>query len=137
MGFDLSLLTYTPDLRSVPPVHARLVCAMRYAHVARKADNYSNEALAQYLGSTSAVRSFHVFMDESGRAWPDPIGLNPPCQPAFSYDEMLLIDLATAAARNERARFDEFVDDMVGQSGRHAIWHSARRLMRHLVTVVQ
>lgn len=136
MAYDLCMLTYTPDLRTVPPVQARLVCAMRYAHVSRKADTYSHANLAQYLGSKCAVRSFHVFMDEAGRAWPDPIGLHPPCQSAFSYDEMLLVDLATAAARNDRTRFDLFVRDMVGSSGRNAIWHSARRMMRYLVSVV-
>ncbi len=72
-------------------------------------------------------------MYEAGCAWPDAIVLNPPCQPAFSYDKMLLIDLATAAARNERARFDAFIADMIGNAGRNAIWCAARRLMRHLV----
>lgn len=137
MAYDLAMLTYTPDIRSVPPIHARLVCAIRYTHVSRKADSYSHANLAQYLGSKCAVRSFHVFMDEVGRAWPDPIALHSPCQPEFSYDEMLLVDLATAAARNERDRFDRFARDMISESGRNAIWQAARRMMRHLVSVVR
>lgn len=136
MAFDLAALTSTPDLREVSPIHARLVGAMRYTHVARRAATYSYGDLARWLGSPCAVQSFHVFLDEAGRAWPDPIALNPPCQPLFSYDEMLLVDLATAAARNDRDAFDEFVRDMVGLSGRHAMWRAARRLMRYLTTVV-
>ena len=50
---------------------------------------------------------------------------------------MLLVDLATAAARNDRATFDALVRDMIGTGGRNAIWASARRLMRYLVTIVQ
>ena len=137
MGFDLSLLTSTPDLRTAPTIQARLVCAMRYTHSARRARDYTPDGLAQHLGTGGAVHCFHVFMDDAGRAWPEPIILNPPCQPAFSYDEMLLVDLTTAAARNDRNRFDEFVSDMICRSGRDAIWSSARRLMRHMVRVVQ
>jgi len=136
MAFDLSILTSTPDLREVAPVHARLVGAMRYTHVARRSQTYSHADLARWLGTPCAVQSFHVFLDEAGRAWPDPIALNPPCQPLFSYDEMLLVDLATAAARNDRDMFDTLLRDMVGVSGRHAIWRTARRLMRYLTTLV-
>ena len=137
MAFDLARLTSTPDLRTVPPVQARLVCAMRYTHLARKVNDYSHRGLARHLGTLCAVQSFHVIMDEAGRAWPEKIVLNPPCQPAFSYDEMLLVDLATAAARGERAQFDDFVHDMIGEGGRNAVWLAARRMMRHLVTGVR
>ncbi|MXO68439.1 hypothetical protein GRI72_06325 [Altererythrobacter marinus] len=136
MAFDLAQLTRTPDLRAVTPLHARLVCAMRYTHVARRVGDYSHRRLASHLGSFCAVHSFHVFMDEAGHAWPERIVLNPPCQSAFSYDEMLLVDLLTAAARGERARFDDFVRDMIGAGARHAIWSAARRLMRHMATGV-
>ena len=134
---DLAALTSTPDLREVAPLHARIVAALRYTHIARRTQSYRHADLAQRLGSRCAVHSFHVFLDEAGRAWPDPITLNPPCQPLFSYDEMLLVDLATAAARNDRATFDALVGDMIGTGGRNAIWASARRLMRYLVTIVQ
>lgn len=137
MAYDLSLLTMTPDLRGVPRAHARLVCALRYSHVARCHEDHAHEGLARHLGCRSAIHSFHVFLDECGRAWPEPIALNPPCQPLFSYDEMLLADLATAAARNDRDAFDQFISDMIGESGRNAIWNASRRLMKHLVTVVR
>lgn len=137
MGFELAQLTSTPDLRHVQPVHARLVRAMRYLHTSRKARDYSHAGLASHLGSQCAIQSFHVFMDEVGRAWPEAIVLNPPCRTAFSYDEMLLVDLCTAGARNDRDRFDELVRDMIGERQRQAIWSASRRLMRFLVTVVR
>lgn len=137
MSFDLAQLTFTPDLRTVQPVHARLVCGMRYMHVARRVRDYSHDGLARHLGSRCAVQAFHVFMDETGRAWPEPVVLNPPCQPAFSYDEMLLTDLCTAAARNDRECFDDLVRDMIAERQRDAIWSSARRMMRYLVAIVR
>lgn len=137
MAFDLAQLTYTPDLRGVQPVHARLVCAMRYLHISRKLREYSHAGLVRHLGSCCAVQSFHVFMDEAGRAWPDPIVLNPQCQPAFSYDEMLLVDLCTASAQNNRDCFDDLVRDMIGPGQRMAIWSASRRLMGQLATIVR
>ena len=135
MALDLAALTSTPDLRQVSRVHARLVAALRYTHIARRAQSYRHADLAQRLGSHRGVHSFHVFLDEAGRAWPDPITLNPPGQPLFSYDEMLLVDLATAAARGDRSTFDDLVRDMIGIGGRNALWAAGRRLMRCLVTV--
>ena len=55
---------------------------------------------------------------------------------SLSYDEMLLVDLCTAAARKERPVFDELVEDMIGAGDRNAIWSAARRLMGHLVGIV-
>ena len=132
----LHTLLATPDLDEISPVHARLVCAMRYVHLARSQGKYCCRALAAQIGTSDAVRPFHVFMDEAGRAWPEHIALNRPCQMALSYDEMLLVDLSTAAARNERDVFDELIEDMIGRANRNAIWTAARRLMSTLVVIV-
>ncbi|MEM6475052.1 MAG: hypothetical protein AAF687_02675 [Pseudomonadota bacterium] len=136
MAFDLAMLTYTPDMRYADPARVRLVGALRYSHVAKQRKCYSPHMMGKHLGSRDAVSSFHVFLDETGRAWPEPISLNPPCQPTFSYDEMLLSDLCMAAAQNERLPFDEMLRDMLGPGARNSIWASARRLMRHIVSVV-
>lgn len=132
----LHTLLATPDLNELAPVHARLVCAMRYVHMARHRQNYRCRTLAAQIGSGDAVLPFHVFMDEAGRAWPEPIYLNRPCHMRLSYDEMLLVDLCTAAARDERAMFDDLVRDMLGAGARNAIWAAARRLMARLVRIV-
>jgi len=136
MNFDLEILTVTADIRAIEPTHARLVWALRYTHMASRTRTYAPGVLARQLGSHCGVHSFHVFLDEVGRSWPEPIALHPPCQATLSYDEMLLVDLANAAARDDRAHFDAFVRDMVSQGGRNAIWFAARRLMRFMTTVV-
>ncbi|MEO0688963.1 MAG: hypothetical protein AAFY51_01555 [Pseudomonadota bacterium] len=137
MEFDLSMLTYTPDIRHVDPARARIVNALRYSHVARAAGDYCPNTLGYHLGNREAVSSFHVFLDETGRAWPEPISLHRPCNPEFSYDEMLLSDLCVAAARGDRAPFDEMTRDMLGHSARNSIWACSRRLMHHLVSVAK
>jgi len=132
MAFDLDLLTSTPDIRTVAPVHARLVCALRYTHLARSGRSFCCDDLAEQLGAPLAVHAFLVFLDEAGRAWPEPIALNPPCRSRMSYDEMLLVDCATAAAKNDRASFDDFLCDMLDASRRQSVWNAARRLMARM-----
>ena len=132
MAIDLALLTSTPDIRSVPPIHARIVCALRYTYMARARRSYCARELAGHLGSPNAVHDFHVFLDEAGSAWPEPISLNPACQPRMSYDEMLLADCATAAARNEAKVFEHFLNEMLGDAARRSLWTAARRLMKSM-----
>ena len=55
----------------------------------------------------------------------------------MSYDEMLLVDCATAAAKNEREAFDDFLRDMLDASARRGLWNAARRLMMRMVVVQQ
>lgn len=130
MPLDLAALVSTPDLRAVPTVQSRLVRALRYVHVARERQEYCPCALGQLLGNRAAVHPLHVFLSEACQAWPDPIALNRPCQPQMSYDEMLLVDCTSAAARTERAAFDSFLSDMVSPAGRRSLWLAAIRLMR-------
>lgn len=133
MAFDLAALTSTPDIRCLPDLQTRLVGAWRYTHIARRSGCYRHTDLVRYLGNAKAIRPFHVLADEIGRAWPEPFVLNPPCQPLCSYDEMLMLDMTAAAAKDNRRAFDDFLADMVPERPREALWRAARRLMRPLV----
>lgn len=132
MATDLSVLTSTPDLRCIPEVQARMVRAWRYMCIARRCGNYCPTQLLRHLHSLDAIRPFHVLSDEIDRGWPEPFAFNAPCRYQCSYDEMLLLDLTTAAAKDERKTFDAFIVDMVPAASREAIWVAARRLMTHL-----
>src|SRR3546814_1015298 len=48
-----------------------------------------------------------------GSVWPEPVYVNPPCCPKLSYDEMMVLDLLTAAVRSDRQAFDDFLRDML------------------------
>ena len=91
--------------------------------------------LANHLGGEAAVHPLHVLLAEAVQVWPEPIGLGAPCQLRMSYDEMLLVDCATAAARGERDTFDRLLCDMIGVAGRRALWLACGRLMRALGVV--
>lgn len=137
MPFDLDQLICTPDLRDIDNTRARIVGALRYCHVARASKAYCPTRLAQQLGCRDAVSSFHVFVDEAGRAWPEPISLHLPCNPRLSYDEMLLADLCEAATRSDRGAFDEMIEDMLGVSARNSLWSTCQRLVRHFAPVAE
>ncbi len=68
LPFNLAVLTSTPDIRSVSPAHARMVGALRYAHMARASRCYCPAKLAGYLGSRKAIYSFRVFLNEAGQS---------------------------------------------------------------------
>lgn len=130
MEFDLRCITSTPDIRCIPQQQVKLVCALRYVHKSRHDRSYRPEKLAVFVGSMKGVQHFHVLLDEIGRAWPETIYLNCPCQPQLSYDEMLIVDLMTAAGGNDRRSFDRLIEDMVAASMRNAIWCAARKFQR-------
>lgn len=129
MPFDLAVLTGTPDIRCLPRHQAVLVNAFRYMHMANAVGRYSRQEFALVLGSPKVVAPFHAFSSAIGRTWPDPIHLNSPCQPRLSYDEMLILDLAAAAANGDRKAFDWFVCDMLTAPERYGLWHAARKFM--------
>lgn len=133
MAFDLALLTSTPDIRALPRHQVMLVSAFRYMHVARVTRRYSREQFAMILGGPKAVAPFHRFASAIGHAWPEPVYLNPPCQPRLSYDEMLILDLAAAAVNGDRKAFDGFVADMLGAPARYVLWQAARRFMERFL----
>ncbi|OYW45809.1 MAG: hypothetical protein B7Z08_00020 [Sphingomonadales bacterium 32-68-7] len=129
MALDLAHLVSTPDIRCLPRHQAVLVGAFRYMHLAQAARRYSRQEFALVLGSPKAVAPFHVFASAIGRAWPEPIQLNPPCQPRLSYDEMLILDLAAAAVNGDRKAFDWFVAEMLPAPARYLLWEAVRRFM--------
>src|SRR3546814_12969913 len=65
------------------------------------------------LGSEEAAERFLDLIGGMGSVWPEPVYVNPPCCPKLSYDEMMVLDLLTAAVRSDRQAFDDFLRDML------------------------
>jgi len=122
----------TPNLRCLPEGQARIVGALRYMHVARRIGRYSECGLGIRLGSWRAVLPFHVLAEALGSVWPEPICLHPICLKRLSHDEMMIVDIAGAAAEGDRGAVDRLLEDMVSARGRDGVWLAARRLMRVL-----
>lgn len=132
MPLDLASLVATPDILDLPEADARLLAAMRYVHVARARDSFNLADLIVRLGRVRAVGPFHVFCDELGRAWPDPVALNCACQPALSHDEALIARLAGHARAGEFEPFDRLLCEMIGPAVRRSLWLATRRLVRQI-----
>ncbi|MBV7255518.1 hypothetical protein KCG44_01825 [Pacificimonas sp. WHA3] len=129
MNDVLEMLASTPDIRTLQGTQRRLISAMRMGVVATKRGRNSCCVMKQELGSAHAVAAFRTLVAEIGDAWPEPFSINPPCQPRLSYDEMLLLDITTAAARGERAHFDGMTCDMLSMGARNSVYRCAQRLM--------
>ncbi len=129
MPFDLAALTSTPDIRCIPEFQACIVRAMRYTRLARESRCCPRTELARQLRNPAAVAPFQALWRQICRAWPDPVVLNPFCQPRLSYDEMLILDMTAAAAMGDRRAFDYFLGDMLAVHDRYEIWRVSRQFM--------
>lgn len=132
MPLDFARLAATPDICDLPEADACLLAAMRYVQVAQAKRAFNLADLIVRLGRVRAVGPFHVFCDELGRAWPEPVVLNCACRPALSHDEALIAQLAANARAGERETFDRLLCEMIGPSVRRSLWLVTRRLVRQI-----
>lgn len=125
MPFDLSLISLTPDLRTLPGAQARIALSTRIVVVLTKLDRDPRPELANRLGSEEAAERFLDLIGGMGTVWPEPVYVNPPCCPKLSYDEMMVLDLLTAAVRSDRQAFDDFLRDMLPPPARDTLYAAA------------
>src|SRR3546814_15667961 len=83
--------------------------------------------LANRLGSEEAAERFLDLIGGMGSVWPEPVYVNTPCCPKLSYDEMMVLDLWTAAARTDRKAFDDFLRDTLPHAAGDQLYAPARR----------
>src|SRR3546814_13883715 len=109
MPFDLSLISLTPDLRTLPGAQARIALSTRIVVVLTKLARDPRPELANRLGSDEAAARFLDLIAGMRPVWPEPVYVNPPCCPPLSYDEMMALDRLPAAVRSDRQSFADFV----------------------------
>lgn len=129
MPFDLDLIAQTPDLRALPTAQARIAIATRVAVVFAKLERDPHPELEQRLGTMEAAVRFLNLMKEIGVAWPDPVYVNAPCCPRLSYDEMMVLDLISAAGESDREAFDSFLCEMIPAGERERIYRACERFV--------
>ncbi|MBZ6378510.1 hypothetical protein B5C34_12520 [Pacificimonas flava] len=133
MAASLAALSSTPDIRTLPCWQHRLVTAFRCGVMASRGRRDAADRIKLLLGSRedqNAIRAFRALVDQLGQAWPEPFTVNPPCQPLLSYDEMLMLDLASAGASGDSDTFDFLLREMVSPMQRRSLWAAIRRLIR-------
>jgi hypothetical protein len=129
MPFDLDLISQMPDLRALPAAQARITIATRVAVVFSKLERDPRPELEQRLGSNEAAVRFLDLVEEIGSAWPEPVYVNAPCCPRLSYDEMMVLDLVTAAVQCRREAFDAFLRDMIPAPARDRLYAASQRFV--------
>lgn len=129
MPFDIDLIAQMPDLRTMPSAQARIAVATRVAVVFAKLERDPRPELELRLGSGDAAIRFLDLVEEIGTAWPEPVYVNAPCCPRLSYDEMMVLDLITAAVRFDRETFDAILRDMLPAQRRDRLYAVSERFV--------
>src|SRR3546814_19820876 len=78
MPFDLSLISLTPDLRTLPGAQARIALSTRIVVVLTKLARYPRPELANRLGSEEAAERFLALIAGLGSVWLDTVYVKPP-----------------------------------------------------------
>ena len=130
MPFDIDLMVQMPDLRTMPAAQARIAVATRVAVVFAKLERDPRPELELRLGNAEAAVRFLDLVEEIGTAWPEPVYVNAPCCPRLSYDEMMVLDLITAAVRSDREAFDAFLRDMIPAKQRDRLYAVSKRFVK-------
>ncbi|EMD81720.1 hypothetical protein [Pacificimonas flava] len=129
MAFDFTALTQTTPVRGLPNWQIRLITAFRVGTMASRVRRDASERLSILLGGDERLRPFRIFVEELGKAWPDPFTVNPPCCAQLSFDEALMLETASLALSGKQDAFHAKLTDMLPLSVRRNLWHISRRLL--------
>lgn len=136
MSLKIDALTSTPDVRMMPMCQQRIVSALRLAVIGRRTQHDVADRLEQRLGCAEAVEALGTLIEEVGDVWPEQFAIFPPCQTRLSYDEMLFVDITTAAAKRDWEGLNAMVGDMLSKSEQANLMNTAYDFMRALFNQV-
>ncbi|AMO72873.1 hypothetical protein [Sphingorhabdus sp. M41] len=114
-------LAATPKISALPPAQMRIVVAMRIAVLAWRKRQDPKPYLVRQLGDEIAARHFVHIIELMSDCWPEAMAVHRPCCQQTSYDEMLMLDLTTAAIQREPDHFHGLLGEMIGRSDRQKL----------------
>jgi|GEM_PF-541537 len=114
-------LAATPKIAALPAAQMRIVVAMRIAVLAWKKRQNPKPYLVRQLGDEIAAGHFAHIIELMHDCWPEPMAVHRPCCQQTSYDEMLMLDLTTAAMQREPEHFHGLLGEMIGCSDRQKL----------------
>ncbi|ATW03504.1 hypothetical protein [Sphingorhabdus sp. YGSMI21] len=114
-------LAATPKIAALPAAQMRIVVAMRIAVLAWKKRQDPKPYLVKQLGDEIVARHFAHIIELMSDCWPEPMAVHRPCCQQTSYDEMLMLDLTTAAVQREPDHFHGLLGEMIGRSDRQKL----------------
>lgn len=125
-----SMLEGTPKLRSMSTGQISIVIAMRVTILARAQGMGVKCYLAKQMPGEDAARHFLHIIEAMCESWPEPVMVHRPCCNKVSYDEVLLLDLVTAAARDDTKTFHNRIRDMIGERDRLTLLNSIAKFVQ-------
>lgn len=114
-------LAATPKLSVLPAAHIRIIVAMRIAILAWSKGQDPKPYLIRQIGDERAAGHFAHIIELIGDCWPEPVAVHRPCCSHVSYDEMLVLDLTTAAVQGKADHFHGLLGEMIGRSDRQKL----------------
>lgn len=126
---DLDAMFASRDLRANPMIAMHVVMATRLSILFARAGRDPLPGLAVRLRSMRAAQAAMSLVAAIGRVWPENVTMRRPCCTVMSPDEMLIADVAAAAARGDRRAAMDAMRDLLPCLSRD-------RLFREMVELV-
>lgn len=118
-------LAQPPQVRSLHPVAARFVYALRLIALHERSHSDPVPELTQRLGRISIAIKMLQLLETVTKGWPETVHVRRFCCGCLSHDELTLGRMLEAAWRGDRAEFGRQIDGLVRHDRIDRIWNDA------------
>lgn len=125
----IARLAAAPRVEALGPIGARFVHALRLIALHERLGRDPIPELAVRLGSVEIAAKSLIFAQTISASWPENIHVSRFCCRLLSHDEVTIGGLVDAAARRDRAGFEDAVAGLVRPERRHRLWDGALALI--------
>jgi len=125
----IARLAAAPRVEALGPIGARFVHALRLIALHERLGRDPVPELAVRLGSVEIAAKSLIFAQTISASWPENIHVSRFCCRLLSHDEVTIGGLVDAAARRDRAGFEDAVAGLVRPERWHRLWDGALALI--------
>lgn len=125
----IARLAAAPRVEALGPIGARFVHALRLIALHERLGRDPVSELAVRLGSVEIAAKSLIFAQTISASWPENIHVSRFCCRLLSHDEVTIGGLVDAAARRDRAGFEDAVAGLVRPERWHRLWDGALALI--------
>lgn len=125
----IARLAAAPRVEALGPIGARFVHALRLIALHERLGRDPVPELAVRLGSVEIAGKSLIFAHTISASWPENIHVSRFCCRLLSHDEVTIGGLVDAAARRDRAGFEDAVAGLVRPERWHRLWDGALALI--------
>jgi hypothetical protein len=125
----IARLAAAPRVEALGPIGARFVHALRLIALHERLGRDPVPELAVRLGSVEIAAKSLILAQTISVCWPENIHVSRFCCRLLSHDEVTIGGLVDAAARRDRAGFEDAVAGLVRPERWHRLWDGALALI--------